>query len=261
MTPTALARTWAEGGAATGLWCALGDTAVLELAARAGFDYVTVDLQHGLNTWHSLPLTLRVLRATGTTVLVRVQTADPVQVTRALDLGADGVVVPMVEDAATVAAVVAACRYPSTRPGAPFGDRSYGPVWADHDGVGDPEESSERAVCVVQLETAKAVANLEEIVAVPGLHAAYVGPYDLALSHGRGGETYRDSPVMAELAERVVTAADRAGIVGGMHCDGPEMVAHWRRRGARMLTASLDTAVVRTAYQTLAREAAEAAAL
>jgi 4-hydroxy-2-oxoheptanedioate aldolase len=222
---------------------------------------VTVDLQHGLNTWHSLPQTLRVLRGTGTTVLVRVQTADPVQVTRALDLGADGVVVPMVEDAATAAAVVAACRYPSPREGAPHGERSYGPVWADHDGPGVPEEVSDSAVCVLQLETATAVANLAEIVAVPGVHAAYVGPYDLALSHGRGGETYRDSPTMAALIEQVITAADAAGIVGGMHCDGPEMVAHWRARGARMLTAALDTTVVRTAYQGLAQDAAKAALL
>ncbi len=250
---------WAQDRAVTGLWCAFGDPVLLELAGRAGYDYVTVDLQHGFNTWDSLPHTLRVLRATDATVLVRVQACDSAQITRALDLGADGVVVPMVEDAASARRAVAACRYPTTRPGAVAGTRSYGPVWADHDGPGDRDLASDGAVCVLQIETAAGVENLEDIVSTPGVDVAYVGPYDLALSYGRGGETYRDSPFMAERIEHVLKVADQAGIVAGMHCDGPEMVAHWRARGARMLTAALDTTVVRTAYQALARDVARAA--
>lgn len=249
-----LKEVWRAGGATTGLWCAFGDPALLELQARAGYDYVTVDLQHGLNTWATLPGTLRVLRYTTPTVLVRVQTPDPVQITRALDLGADGVVVPMVETAEQARAAVAACRYPTTTPGVVAGTRSFGPVWADHDGVRPHDEVSEQAVCVLQIESAAAVENLDEIVAVPGVDVAYVGPYDLAISLGRTGRTYRDSPEMEEVMRHVVETADRAGIVAGMHCDGPEMAAYWRERGARMLTAALDTTVVRQAHERLAAD-------
>ena len=79
-----LKERWAAGDAVVGLWGSIGDPVVLEIEARAGYDYVTVYLQHGFNTWASLPGTLRVLRGTGAAVLVRVQSCDPVQITRAL---------------------------------------------------------------------------------------------------------------------------------------------------------------------------------
>ena len=252
---------WASGEAVVGMWCAFADPALLELQARSGYDYVTVDLQHGLNTWGSLPVTLRALRATGATVLVRVQSPDPVQVTRALDLGAHGVVVPMVESAQQAAAMVAACRYPSTNPDVVSGARSYGPVWADHDPVLPLETVSDSAICVLQIETAAGYDAVAQIAATPGVDVAYVGPYDLAISLGKPGATYRDSEEMDAAMQHVVDVALRAGIVAGMHCDGPDMVRAWTERGARMLTAALDTTVVRQAHESLARAAKEAASV
>lgn len=251
--------TWAAGGAAVGMWCAFGDSAVIELAARAGYDYVTVDLQHGLTTWASLPTTLRLLRTVPVTVLVRVQSPDPVQVTRALDLGADGVVVPMVESAQQAAQMVAACRYPSRAPGAVPGERSYGPVWADYEEAQPLDDVSERAICVVQIETRHGYDAVAEIAAVPGVDVAYVGPYDLAISLGHPGATYRDSTAMDDAMRHVVDQTVSAGAVAGMHCDGPEMVGTWAARGARMLTAALDTTVVRLAHERLAAAAGAAA--
>lgn len=253
-----LKERWAAGDAVVGLWGSIGDPVVLEIEARAGYDYVTVDLQHGFNTWASLPGTLRVLRGTGAAVLVRVQSCDPVQITRALDLGADGVVVPMIESADEARAAVAAVRYPTTVPGAVSGTRSYGPVWADHDTLAGTGPLGDDKVCVLQIETARALAAIEEIVAVPGVDVAYVGPYDLALSSGLGGRTYRDSPEIAAMVQRVLDVAAAAGVVAGMHCDGPPMVGEWRARGARMLTVALDTTVVREAHQALAAAARQA---
>lgn len=258
MTRT-LHETWAAGEAATGMWCAFGDAALLELVARSGYDYVTVDTQHGLNTWASLPATLRALRGTGAQVLVRVQGPDPTQVSRALDLGADGVVVPMVDTAQQVLDVVAACRYPGSADGVE-GSRSYGPVFADHDVTRPNLGIAIDPVCVVQIESRAAYENLDEILAVPGLDVAYVGPYDLAIGLGHRGRTYRDCPEMDEVISDVVSRTVAAGVVAGMHCDGPEMVGYWRERGASMLTAALDTTVVRLAHERLAADVRVAAA-
>ncbi len=250
-----LRERWAAGEAVVGLWGSFGDPVLLEVEARAGYDYLTVDLQHGFNTWASLPGTLRVLQGAGAAVLVRVQSCDPVQITRALDLGADGGVGPMIGSADEARTAVAACRYPSTVPGAVSGTRSYGPIWADHDTLAGTGPLGDDQVCVLQIETAGALAVIDEIVAVPGVDVAYVGPYDLALSSGLGGRTYRDSPEIEAMVQRVLDAAAAAGIVAGMHCDGPSMVGEWRARGARMLTAALDTTVVREAHTALAAAA------
>ena len=242
---------WNEGTATVGLWCSLADPAVLELAARAGYDYVTVDLQHGFNTWTSLVGTLRALRQTPTTVLVRVPSTDPAGIMRALDLGADGIVVPMVEDAETARSIVEACRYPAVPDTgghldrSATGGRSYGPIWADHDGPTDLAAANREVICIVQIETARGFENAHEIASTPGIDVVYVGPYDLAYSTGHGGATYRNDPKVAAMIQRVMDVAAETGVVAGMHCDGPEMVAHWRARGARMLTSALDTKIGR----------------
>ena len=250
---------WERGEAAIGLWCAFGDTGILELAALAGFDYLTVDLQHGLNTWSSLPDTLRILKGKGPSILVRVPSNEFDYIGRALDLGADGVVVPMIDTAEQAAAAVRACHYPRRDEFAVRnGYRSFGPVYADHDGVRDTDATNADVICVVQVETKAGLDNCEQISATPGVDAVYVGPYDLALSTERGGQTYRTNTEIETDVESVIAAAHRNGIIAGMHCDGPELGAYWKEKGARMITASLDTSVVRLAYGSLAHSTREA---
>jgi len=243
---------WNHGGTGIGLWCALGNPVTLEMAGRAGFDYITVDMQHGFTNWATLDGTLRVLRPLPVSALVRVPANREEFITRALDLGADGVIVPLVESASDARRAVEACRYPVRAGNSVGGSRSFGPIWADLDGAGDTDATNDRVICVVQIETAKALDNLEEIVNTPGIDAVYVGPYDLALSVGLGGRTYRDSDVMLAHIQRVMDSANAAGIVAGMHCDGPEMAAFWEERGARMITSALDTTVVFRAFRNLA---------
>lgn len=245
---------WQRGETAIGLWCAFGDTGILELAALSDFDYVTVDLQHGLSTWSSLPDVLRILKGKGPTVLVRVPANNFDYIGRALDLGADGVVVPMVDTADEAAAAVRACHYPRRNSAASRnGYRSFGPVYADHDGVRDTDLINDDVICVLQVETQQGLENVGAIAGVPGVDVVYVGPYDLALSTGRGGETYRNNIEIDSDICSVIAAAQKSGIAMGMHCDGPEMAAYWANKGAAMITAALDTAIVRTAYSALVR--------
>jgi 4-hydroxy-2-oxoheptanedioate aldolase len=146
------------------------------------------------------------------------------------------VIVPMVSSAAEAAAAAAACRFP------PNGSRSWGPMWANvrPDGAPHPEEQDASVLCFVMVETQAAVDALDEIVRAPGVDGVYIGPNDLALGCGLGRATYRDSPAVDELLQRVVDTCRDAGIVAGLHCSDVDMAAHWAGRGARLLNAAQD---------------------
>jgi 4-hydroxy-2-oxoheptanedioate aldolase len=234
---------WERGSAAFGVWSSIPDTSVAELVAGSPFDYVCVDLQHGVPTFTELPVMLQVMRAAGRAPIVRVPWNDPAAIMRALDTGACGVLVPMVNSAADAARAVAACRYP------PAGQRSWGPMWGytRTDGVPSPAEQDASMLCIVMVETQAGVDELEQIVRVPGVDAIYIGPNDLALNCGYGRATYRDSPEVDKLLEHIVATCEAAGTVVGLHCSDPEMGTHWVGRGARMVTVAQDTGLLQAA--------------
>lgn len=244
---------WKSGGTAYGVWATLADPVSIGLAARAGFEYTCIDLQHGLTTFEHLPAILRFLGQSSTTPIVRVPANDEASIHRALDLGAHGVVVPMVNTPQEAADAVSACRYPAL-PGedssaSGSGSRSWGPIFADLDGPRDTDADNAAVSCILQIETRQAIDNLAEIAAVPGIDALYVGPNDLALSCGYGRETYRDNPAIDGMIRSVIAACDANGIVAGVHCSDLDMVHHWRANGSRMLTTGIDTTIVRLALR------------
>ncbi len=234
---------WDADQPAFGLWMGLADPAVAELLATSPFDYVCVDLQHGVPTFSELPHLLQAMRAAGRAPVVRVPVNEPATIMRALDVGASAVLVPMVSTADDARRAVAACRFP------PEGERSWGPMWGDvrDDGALPPEEQNRAAVCLVMVETAEGYRNLREIAAVPGLDGIYIGPNDLALSCGFGRETYRTSPEVDSLIADIVAACRENGIAPGLHCSDVAMAADWAARGARFLTSATDTALLRGA--------------
>ena len=234
---------WAADRPAFGLWSCLADPAVAELVAATRFDYVCIDLQHGLATFSELPGMLQAMRAADRAPVVRVPWNDPAAVMRAIDTGAAAVVVPMVDDAQDARRAAAACRFP------PAGNRSWGPMWGDvrSDGALPPADQDDAALCIVMIETRAGLDALEEIVAVPGVDAVYIGPNDLALGCGYGRATYRDSAEVDAMIQRIVDACSRAGIVSGLHCSDVEMATHWAGRGVRMLTVATDTTLLRAA--------------
>src|SRR5688500_5028450 len=170
-----------------GGWLQLPGSATAELMGSVGFEFVCVDQQHGLIGDDALLPMLQALDASGTPTLVRVVANDAAAIGRALDRGAGGVVVPLVESADDARRAAIACRYP------PRGDRSYGPTrtgWRAR-----PSEP----LCVVMVETAAAVAALAEILAVDGVDAIFIGPSDLALNTGRPLEAQHGDPAYDEL--------------------------------------------------------------
>ncbi|MCL3859754.1 aldolase/citrate lyase family protein [Actinotalea sp. K2] len=234
---------WARDLPAFGLWSVLADPAVAEVLAASPFDYVCLDLQHGVATFSELPDLLRSMRGAGLAPVVRVPWNEPAGVMRALDTGAAAVLVPMVNSADDARRAAAACRFP------PVGERSWGPMWGDSrpDGALPPAQQDAAVLCLVMVETQAGVDALEEIVRVPGVDGVYIGPNDLALGCGHGRATYRDSAEVDALIEHVVTTCRAAGVVAGLHCSDPEMALHWAGRGVRLLTAAQDTTLLRVA--------------
>jgi 4-hydroxy-2-oxoheptanedioate aldolase len=242
-TSAGLRSLWQRDLPTFGLWSSLPDPFTAELLATTAFDYVCVDLQHGLATFSELPSMLQAMRAAGVAPLVRVAWNEPAPIMRAFDVGASGVVVPMVNNAEEARRAAAACRFP------PTGERSWGPMWAHIRGVPHamPADQDAAAICLVMVETHEGVEALEEIVDVPGVDGVYVGPNDLALTFGYGRATYRESTEVEDLLQRIVDTCRRAGVVIGLHCSDVAMAAHWAGRGVQMLTAGQDVALLRAA--------------
>ena len=235
-----LRELWDRGETTVGGWCVIPSPFAAELMGRAGFDWVCVDMQHGLVGYDAMVPMLQALEATGTPSLVRVPWNSPDHIMKALDAGAHGVVVPMVNSIAEAQAATGACRYP------PAGHRSWGPVRAAFAAPGfDPAWANADVVCVVMIETAAGVAAAETIASVPGVDGVYVGPNDLAVTHGMAPDGRVAEPEHERLVLRVKEACDRAGVVAGIHCSGWETAARWREHGFRMLNVDSDAVFLR----------------
>ena len=157
----------------------IGNAYTAEVMANLGFDWLCVDLQHGLIDYQDLTAMLPAISTTETTPIVRVPWNEPYEIMKALDAGAYGVIVPMVNNREEALRAVSACRYP------PVGLRSFGPIRAAlYGGRGYSVESNGEIACIVMIETAEALENLQDIVTTPGVDGVYIGPSDLALALG-----------------------------------------------------------------------------
>lgn len=228
---------------AFGLWSCVDSIAITRVLGRAGFDYVCLDLQHGLADMANLHALATSVRAGGTRCVVRVPWNRPEYLMRALDLGAQSVIVPMVDTVEQATAAVVACSYLSG------GARSWGPLWARE--AVDPAQADADVQCFVMIETAAALAAVNDIAAVAGLAGIYIGPNDLALNTGFGRATYRTNPKIEEMLDRVVAACEANRIVAGLHCDSVEMAEYWSARGVTMLTCATDTVILEQGLSTV----------
>ncbi|MCF8538293.1 MAG: hypothetical protein K9G24_02865 [Candidatus Nanopelagicales bacterium] len=233
---------WAGGRQVVGGWATLGSPFATEMLALTGFDYVCVDLQHGLAHAEAMVPMLIATAGTEATPLVRVPANTNDAIGKALDAGAHGVIVPMVNSAEQAAAAVAACRY------APEGVRSFGPVRAGLRTTGmSLAEVNAQILCLPMVETAEAVEAIDEICAVPGVDGVYIGPSDLAVTLGL--PPYSD-PVEQEVVsaiERTRLACSAVGLPVGIHATSGQQARWYMDAGLDMVTVSTDAAILRTA--------------
>lgn len=237
-----LRELWDKGEATIGGWCGIPSAFSAELMGRIGFDWVCIDMQHGLVGYDTMTGMLQGLAITDTPAFVRVPWNQPDHVMKALDAGAQGIIVPMVGTAEEARAAVDVVKYP------PLGHRSWGPIRAalGVDGY-SPEVGNKRTVLAVMIETPEGIANLDEILSVPGVDAAYVGPSDLALGHGMSPTLAASDPEHERLILSVVEACRRNGVVAGIHCDSVPTMRRWHAKGYAMFTVGSDAALMRQA--------------
>ncbi len=219
-----------------GYWVVLDSPISTERLARLGYDYLCFDAQHGLLAYPGLLAGMVALDAgAGSVGLVRVGANDPFHIGQALDAGAAGVIVPLVDSAADAARALAAATYP------PDGVRSYGPMRSGLRVGPAPAESNAAVVTLAMIETPGGLADVEEICAVPGLAGIYVGPSDLRIAVG--GASPSDPSVQAEFDAalvRVAAAASAAGVAAGIHTDSGEEAARLLQQGFTFATVSCD---------------------
>ena len=238
----------ASGDVLHGTWCGLDHPSVVQILGQAGFDFIAIDMQHSFNTFGSLNVMIDALDKTGAASMVRVPWNTPDYIMRALDLGAEAVIVPMINNAQEAKRAADACRY------APAGTRSWGPIWSVSRGkLVEHPEGDARSICVVMIETAEGLANLDEILAVEGVDAVYIGPNDLSLSLGLGRQHYTASDKLRETIIEIVKRCNGAGKIVGIDCTGAEQAHYWRDQGCNFTISASDAGLLFKAASDAAR--------
>jgi 4-hydroxy-2-oxoheptanedioate aldolase len=240
---------WAAGETTFGGWCSIPSSVSAEFMAAEGFDYVGVDCQHGLTGPDTLVPMLQAIGRYAAPAVVRVPVKSGWWIQRALDCGAEAVIVPMVNSAEDAAEAVSHCRY------APIGQRSFGPIRSELVIGADASGANERVACLVMIETAAAVEAVEEICATPGVDGIYIGPVDLAISLGQPPRLAPVPGPHADAMERARLACAANGIVAGVHSGSGEQARQYVDAGYQMVTVSSDLAMMRSYARTQLRNA------
>lgn len=215
--------------------------AIADLMAGEAFDWVCVDVEHTAHDFQTLENASRAVKARGCDLLVRLPSCDAVAAKKALDLGADGIIVPSVSTPELAREAVAIAKFP------PDGMRGaslarctdYGRNFDSYF-----QNSNDRVIVVVMLEHVDAIRNVDAILQVPGIDAALIGPYDLSTSMGLAGQL--DHPEVLAAQQTVLEACLKHGIAPGIHIvpNDPPQVARRIEAGFRFLGLGLDTGFV-----------------
>jgi 2-keto-3-deoxy-L-rhamnonate aldolase RhmA len=220
-----------------GSWLSIGHPAIAEIMVGAGFDWLTIDMEHSAITLHQAQELIRVIDLCGCPALVRVGGHDSTVIKRVMDAGAQGVIVPMVNSRDEAEAAVAAVKYP------PRGRRGFGLARAQGYGVAFEEYRTwveKESLVIVQIEHIRGVENLEEIMGVPGVDAFIVGPYDLSGSLGIPGQFQHHEFLVA--LKTIETVSKSQGFCMGYHVvpPEPELVPQKIQEGYRLVAYSVD---------------------
>jgi 2-keto-3-deoxy-L-rhamnonate aldolase RhmA len=220
-----------------GAWMQIGHCAVAEIFARAGFDWVCVDLEHGAIDLETTTNIFRTLDAFDCVPVARLPLNDPVWIHRTLDAGARGLIIPMVKTAAEAEAAVREAKYP------PRGTRGYGYSRANMHGMDFAEyiaSANDEIAMVMQIEHKDAIGNLEAILDVPGVDGLFIGPLDLSGSMGITGQL--DHPQMVGALDRYRSVCRDRGVTAGMHIvrPNPENIGKAIEQGYTLIALGLD---------------------
>ncbi|MDP9883688.1 4-hydroxy-2-oxoheptanedioate aldolase [Sinomonas atrocyanea] len=238
----------AGNGAQIGLWVCSGSPLVAEIMAGSGAQWLLIDTEHSPNSLESVLAQLHAVHGYDVLPMVRLPWNDVVLIKQYLDLGAQNLLIPMVNDAEQARAAVAAVRYP------PHGVRGVGSALARAarwNRIPDYLARADETISLtVQIETGEAVANVEEILAVDGVDGIFIGPSDLAASMGLLGQ--QEHPEVRSAVERCLDAARTAGKPAGVNAFVEATARHYIERGARFVLVGADVAILARSSEELA---------
>ncbi len=249
-----------EQRAQIGLWVGLADAYVAELLATAGFDWLLLDAEHGPNDIRTLLAQLQAVQAYPSHPIVRVPVGDVALIKRVLDIGAQTVLVPMVDTAEQADLMARAMHYP--QPDDPDGLKGIrgmagarGSRWGLYPRY--VHEANAQACLLVQAETVLAMDNLDAIAATPGVDGVFIGPADLSASMGHPGNP--NHPAVKAAIEDGVRRILKAGKAPGILSLDESQAQHWLDKGARFVAVGMDTVMLANAARQLRQRFAGAA--
>ncbi len=233
---------WAAGKPVVNGWLAIPSGFTAEVMALAGWDSLTVDIQHGVQDYMSMVACFQGMQPHGVTPMVRVPWNEPGIIGKVLDGGAKGVICPMVNTEAEARALVSYCRYPNK------GTRSFGPIRSGMYGAAaDTNAANDDVLVIPMIETKTALDNLEAIVNVPGVDAIYIGPSDLSLSLGMAPLQDRQEPEFLAVLDKIRNTAQAAGVKVGIHTMTGAYSKQMFERGFNLATIMNDSGLMLTA--------------
>ena len=236
MRENKLKSIWARGEAVVNGWLSIPSAFSAEVMAHQGFDSLTVDMQHGVIDYQVAVTMLQGISTTGAMPMARVPWNDPARLMKILDAGAYGVICPMVNTRAEAEALVRACKYP------PRGYRSWGPVRASiYPGADYGDHANDDIVVMPMIETAEAMKNLDDILSVPGVDGAYVGPSDLSLALGLKPRLDQTDAPVVEAQQKIAEACKRHGVVAGIHNSTATYALKMIAQGYQFVTLASDS--------------------
>jgi len=199
-----------------GSWITIGHHSIVEIMASAGFDWLTIDMEHSVITLEKTQELIMAIQSKGVTALVRVGANDELIIKQVMDAGAGGVIVPMVCNKEDAERAVKAVKYP------PMGIRGVGLARAQNYGIGFEEYKNwlkKDSVVIAQIEHKDAVKNIKDIINVDGIDGVIIGPYDMSASFGIPGEL--DSPILLDAVKKVEQACVEVNFPLGYHVIKP----------------------------------------
>jgi len=233
-----------KGDALFGIYISFSVPSLVEMFSQCGFDWLWLDFEHAGTSLETMQTMLASMNGSGCASLVRLPWNDIVWIKRVLDLGPDGIIIPMVNSRKDIQSAIQACRYP------PEGVRGVGAGRASGYGLNLKEylaTANRKLVVVCQVETAEAVANIEDMVQEEGVDAFLIGPWDLSGSLGHLGDL--EHPSVQEAIDKVVSACAKANKPLGIQAGNPAKTHHYMAKGMTLMATGADCALLGAAVK------------
>ena len=226
---------------------------IVTIFKAAGLDFFFIDTEHSVPSYRDVQTLVRAGRGAGVIPLVRVTQAEYFLIARLLDVGAMGIVAPRISSVEEARRVVDAMKF------TPAGNRGYGlrGIINDYQYKGaraEMDSANQETMVILQVETKECVDAIFDIAAVPGADAFMIGPFDLSISLGIPGQF--DDPVFWKAVDRMVEAANQAGIAPGIHCANAAQLKRAAEHGCRFLVCGSDSSVMLAGFRSIVQEMA-----